>query len=156
MVAVAIAGIHFAAIRALFDGRAGVVGAYLLLGALPMADVLVVGMLIARQRSGSRPFLLGFEVFGALALALYIVEATCSGASYGPLDWYVSLVLRPLIRITSLRLGPMIPAIRPYGLFVRNAIDLFVGIVMLVGPQLVFALIGGILSRRYKITITPR
>ena len=40
-----------------------------------MANVLVVGMLVAQRRPGSRPFLLGFEAFGAMALALYIALA---------------------------------------------------------------------------------
>jgi hypothetical protein len=145
MVAVAIAGINFAGLRALFDDhRAGIEGVLLFFGALPVANVLVVGMLIARKRRGSRPFLLGFEVFGALALALYIVAATFSERGNRPLDRYLSLVLDPLR-----------PVIRPYP-FVRVAIEVFVGIVMLVGPQLVFALIGGFLSRRFKVTITRR
>ena len=33
-------------------------------GALPMANVLAVGLLIAQQRPGSRPFMLGFGAFG--------------------------------------------------------------------------------------------
>jgi hypothetical protein len=39
---------------------------------------------------------------------------------------------------------------------VRAAIGLLLGIVMLVGPQLVFAVIGGLLSRRFKIDVTRR
>jgi hypothetical protein len=75
MVAVAIAGINFAAIRALLDLN-GTAAQLLLVGALPMANVLIVGIMIARQRVRSRPFLLGFEVFGAIALALYIYLGT--------------------------------------------------------------------------------
>ena len=51
----------------------GLRGDSLVVGALPMANVLVAGLLIARQRPRSRPFLLGFEVFSAIALALYVV-----------------------------------------------------------------------------------
>ncbi len=69
MVAVAIAAFDFGAIRAMF----GSWGHSLLLGALPMANVLAVGILVGQQRPGSRPFLLGFEVFGAMALAFYVV-----------------------------------------------------------------------------------
>jgi hypothetical protein len=65
MFLVAIAGIDFAGIRPLLDdnGQADTVRVLLSLGALPVANVLVAGMLIARKRPGSRPFLLGFEVF---------------------------------------------------------------------------------------------
>jgi hypothetical protein len=140
MVAVAVAAINFAPIRALNDPGLG--GVLLVVGALPVANVLVVGMLIARKRPGSRPFLLGFEVFGALALALYIVVATFSRSGVGPLNRYLFLVLDPLS-----------PVIHPYT-YVGVAIELFVGSVMLVGPQLVFALIGGFLSRKFKVTIT--
>jgi hypothetical protein len=76
MVAVAIVGINFAGIRALLDPRLDNTRVFLILGALPVANVLVVSMLIARKRPGSRPFLLGFEIFGALALTICIVGAT--------------------------------------------------------------------------------
>ena len=148
MVAVAIAAIDFAAIRALLGLGASLVWGLLLVGALPMANVLIVGILIARQRVKSRPFLLGFEVFGAIALALYIYLATSSPLSplsaKGPLESYLLLVFDPL--------NAVIGSNQP---FVRAAIVLLVGIPMLVGPQLVFAVIGGLLSRRFKITITP-
>ena len=48
----------------------------MLLGALPMANVLAVGILIGQRRPGSRPFLLGFEAFGAMALALFVALAS--------------------------------------------------------------------------------
>jgi hypothetical protein len=143
MVAVAVAAINFAPIRALNDPGLG--GVLLVVGALPVANVLVVGMLIARKRPGSRPFLLGFEVFGALALALYLVAVTYSGSRDGLWDRYLSQVFDPLH-----------PVLQPYGPFASTAIELFVVFVMLVGPQFVFALIGGLLSRRFKVTITRR
>jgi hypothetical protein len=96
-------------------------------------------MLIARKHPLSRPFLLGFEVFGVLALALYTVAVTWSGSGGGPLDTYLS----PLVALR--------PAIRPYGPLAAGAIELFVAFVMLVGPQLVFAVIGGLLSRRFTV-----
>jgi hypothetical protein len=119
MFAVAIAAINFAPIRALNDPGLG--GVLVVVGALPVANVLVVGMLIARKRPGSRPFLLGFEVFGALALALYLVAVTYSGSRSGLLDRYLSQVL-----------GPLHPVLQPYGPFAGTAIELFVGFVMLV------------------------
>ena len=143
MVAVAVAAINFAPIRALNDPGLG--GVLLVVGALPVANVLVVGMLIARKRPGSRPFLLGFEVFGALALALYLVAVPYAGSRGGLWDRYLSQVFDPLH-----------PVLQPYGPFAVTAIGLFVGFVMLVGPQFVFAVIGGLLSRRFKVTISRR
>jgi hypothetical protein len=49
------------------------VGELLVGGALPMATLLVVVLLIGYRRRSSRLFILGFESFGALALALYVV-----------------------------------------------------------------------------------
>jgi hypothetical protein len=37
-----------------------------------MANVLAVGILVGQQSPRSRPFLLGFEAFGAMALAFYV------------------------------------------------------------------------------------
>jgi hypothetical protein len=145
MVAVAIIAVDFGAIRAATGAGTWLAVGLLLVGALPMANVLVVGMLIARQRLRSRPFLLGFEGFGAIALALYIYLATSSPLSplsaEGPIESYLRLAFDPLNAV-----------IRPYGPFVRSAIQLLVGVLMLIGPQLVFALIGGFLSRRFTIS----
>jgi hypothetical protein len=149
MVAVAIAAVDFGLIRASLGPRAILAVELLIIGALPMANVLVVGILIARQRLKSRPFLLGFEVFGAIALALYIYLATSSPPSplsaEGPIEAYLRLAFEPLYAV----IGSYLP-------LVRAAIGLLLGIVMLVGPQLVFAVIGGLLSRRFKIDVTRR
>jgi hypothetical protein len=146
MVAVAIVAINFAAIRAALGLPGGPRVALLLVGALPMANVLLVGILVARQSPRRRPFLLGFEVFGAMATALYIHSATSSPPEVdAPIASYLLLVFDPLNSV-----------IVQYPPFVRGAIAVSVGVLMLVGPQLVFALIGGILSRRFKITITRR
>jgi hypothetical protein len=64
MFAIAIAALDFAAIRAFLD-YPGPFGEELLLGALPMSNVMAVGILIGRWRPGSSSFLLGFEKFGA-------------------------------------------------------------------------------------------
>ena len=69
MVAVAIAALDFGAIRALLR-FASLMGELLILGTLPMANVLAVGLLIGQRRPGSRPFRLGFEAFGVMAVAL--------------------------------------------------------------------------------------
>ncbi len=77
MAIVAIAALNFGAIRALvnlqfrahingFPRLAQIIGA-LILGALPMATVLVFGLLIGTRRRALRPLLLGFEMSGATA-----------------------------------------------------------------------------------------
>jgi hypothetical protein len=140
MVAVAIAALDFAAIRASLDIREAVL---LVLGALPMANVLAVGILIAQQRPGSRPFLLGFEAFGAMALALYV----------GLLSWrprgLVIPYLLSLIRVLEQAVGRDRP-------FVFIPILCFGSVVMLGWSQVAFALIGGFLCRKFRVTITRR
>ena len=145
MVAVAIAALDFGAIRALLDPVWFVAG-FLLLGALPMANILAVGILIGLRRPKRRPFLLGFVIFGAMALALYVALTSsftnpdiAKNPCLGLLDSY--LALNPTVEI----IGPSHP-------FVFIPIQCFVTVVMLVWPQLAFALIGGLLSRKFKIT----
>jgi hypothetical protein len=144
MVAIAIAALDFAVIRACFDIPEV---SLLVLGALPMANVLAVGMVIGQKRPESRPFLLGFEAFGAMALVLFVAVAVASLF----LDNYrlITSYLTPVIESIEKSIGPNRP-------FVFIPIGLFAMVVMLGWPQLVFALIGGSLSRRFKITITRR
>ena len=131
MVAVAIAALDFGAIRMASD-RIIASSELLGLGALPMANVLAVGLLIGQRRRGSRPFLLGFESFGAMALALYLVLAAF--APHRVID-YLELLLDPIRRTIGLdRTVALIATIYP------------VGVVILGLPQLAFALIGGLLT----------
>jgi hypothetical protein len=100
MVAVAIAATNFAAIRA-FVEYVSVLGEVLLFGALPMANVLVVGFLIGLRHSGRRPFLLGFELFGAIALAFYIALSCFPASQRDIIHNYVYIVLDPVMAIMS-------------------------------------------------------
>ena len=147
MVAVAIAALDFGAIRALLARHGSALddqrSMCLLLGALPMANVLAVGMLIGQRRPGSRPFLLGFEAFGAMALAFYIALASCFPREV--VLPYVTPVLAPIERT--------IGNDRP---FVMIPIVCVVAVALLGWPQVAFALAGGFLSRRFKVTISPR
>ena len=138
MVFVAIVALNFGAIRASF-GFEPYVAESLLLGALPMANVLAVGILIGQRRPGSRPFLLGFEAFGAMALTLYVALASFFPGA-------VTLCLELIEEILEKTIGRHPP-------FVFIPIVCFVAVVMLGLPQVVFALIGGSLSRRFRITI---
>jgi hypothetical protein len=142
MVAVAIAALDFTAIRTVLDSKSPL-GGVSLLGALPMANVLVVGLVIAQQRPKTRLFLVGFELFGAIALASYIALALLFPG--GPIRPYVSIVLDPILAT----MGPAPP-------FTRFPIIWCVVAVMLAWPQVAFALLGGFLSRKFRVTITRR
>ena len=67
-----------------------------LLGVLPMVNVLGVGLLVAQQRPKPRPFLLGFETFGAAALALYVTLMILLTDPWGASTTYGDLILRYL------------------------------------------------------------
>ena len=151
MAFVALVAINLWAIRALsnlqfrayFVGpllRSQVIG-ILILGGLPMAHVLASGLLLGRRR-GSHPFLLGFEAFGATALALYI-----AGVSL-----FTEELVRPFLRMVLKQLLEPI-RYRPY----LNILGFpyLIMIATLILPQLAFALIGGFLSRQLKPTTRP-
>ena len=80
MVVVAVAALDFAAIRA-FLGSKSLAADSLLLGALPMANVLALGILTGQRRPRSSPFLLGFGTFGAIALAVYVALSFADDAA---------------------------------------------------------------------------
>jgi hypothetical protein len=142
MVAVAIVALDFAAIRTWlgFDSR---MANALLLGVLPMVNVLAGGILIVQQHPGSRPFLLGFVAFGAMALALCVFLSFFHDAA--ALDAYLGLLSEPWEMI-----------IRHAPPFNTDLIRAFVIVVWVGWPQAAFALIGGFFSRTYRITITKR
>ena len=149
MVLVAAIALEFAAIRALSEIqlRANINGSHTLslmtgalaLGAIPMANVLAVGLLIGLWRRGSRPFLRGFETFGAMALAFYIAAASL----------FTEELARPLFDLivnhlfASLRNGPYLNN-------VGHLIGYSATIAILALPQLAIALIGGFLFRHFR------
>jgi hypothetical protein len=142
MVAVAIAALNFTVIRVVLD-HPNNTSTLLSLGVLPMANILAIGLLIGHRRRGSRPFLLGFEVFGATALALYVALVSCFCEE--AMMPYLHIFLDPLEKI----LGQ-----HPFVVLVATLCS--VAVVMLVLPQVAFALIGGLLSRKYRITVSRR
>jgi hypothetical protein len=144
MVAVAIAALDFALIRAMLGFRPSNAGVLLVFGALPMANVLVAGLLAARYRPGSRPYLLGFEAFGTMALALYISLVVICPRREGPIRFYMDLIVDALGKTIGIN----------HPLF--SSIAVFLVVLTLGFPQIAFAAIGGLLSRRYRITITRR
>jgi hypothetical protein len=138
MLAVAIAAIDLTAIRA-YLGPSSPFGDELLLGALPMANVLAGGILFGQRRPGSNPFLLGFEIFGALALASYVVLTISFPGPGGPIYSYVSTVLEPVVAL----IGHDNP-------IVFIPIVCLVAVVMLLWPQVAIALIGGVVARWFR------
>ena len=147
MVAVAIAAFDFMAIRAVLVPQTSSLsperGFLLLLGALPMANVLAVGLLVVQLRPGVRPFLQGFEAFGAMALAHFILLASCFPRE---------VVIPYLVRFFE----PVEWVAGRHNPFVSIPIQCLVSVIMLGLPQVAFALLGGSLSRRFKVRISRR
>jgi hypothetical protein len=141
MVVVAVAAINFAAVRLELDHH-NEFGEMLVLGAMPMASVLAVGLLFGLRRPDRRPFLLGFTLFGAMALVFSVIlmvffrEAT--------VGLYRSLFLEPLWRI----IGPDRPV-----LWIPVAYS--VAVVVLTLPQVAFALLGGFFFRKFRTAERP-
>jgi hypothetical protein len=145
MVAVAIVAVAFGAVRAVGDLGAGDGRRLLLFGAFPMANILVIGPLLARKDPRSRPFLLGFEIFAALALSAFVLLMTFFPSRNGPVFWYLSLAFHALERI-----------IGQEPTRVHQLIDFLVEGFLLSIPQFVFALIGGFLSQWLISTVARR
>jgi hypothetical protein len=134
MVFVALAALDLTAIRAVFDHRGPT--SYLLgTGAMPMANVLVVGLLVGHWRRRGRRFLIGFEAFGTMALAAYVVSAS----------WFAKELVIPYLRLVYT------PSISR--MFIRMSLQSYFVIyylilaVLLGLPLLAFALIGGFFCR---------
>jgi hypothetical protein len=137
MAIVALAAVDLGAIRAALDDPGG---SRLLLctAALPMANLLAIGLLVGRGPVEGRRFLLGFEASGAAVLA-FLIAAILSGE-----DWpwsYLTTATAPL-RAT---LGPAGGGKwSPFRLLVaRSLLALWATL-----PQLALALAGGLLFRK--------
>jgi hypothetical protein len=136
MVFVALAALDFTAIRAVFDYRGPT--SYLLgIGAMPMANVLVVGLLVGHRRRGGRRFLIGFEAFGAMALGAYVVSSSLFAEEL--VIPYLRLVFTPFLlyldNVTRMSLQSYL------------AIYYLILAVLLGLPLLAFGLIGGFFCR---------
>jgi hypothetical protein len=138
MVVVAIAALNLVAIRALLGFRS-LMGELLILGALPMANVLAVSLIIGQRRPGNRPFLLGFVPFGAMALALYVAVGTAFPRE---------IVKSCMIPVNDY----LVRVIEPHRPLLFIPAQTFAYVLILGLPQVVFALIGGLLSRKFMIT----
>jgi hypothetical protein len=143
---VAITALDLGAIRAISDSESRFL---FLLGVvtLPMANILAVGLLLAFLRPRSRRFLRGFEVFGAMALAFFVVLAMRA-------EGLVQFYLIPPMALYGVTIGPPPPIRQSWPSY-----ELLVGFCFLslwaTWPQLVFALMGGLLYRRSESTGRP-
>ena len=115
----------------------------LILGVLPMANALIVGLLISRRLSTTRPFFLGFEMMGMMALASFVIM-TIHPRTYPWIDWYTERWLLLLEKTVT-----------------RDRVTAFITLaylgvmIMLCVPQLVFAFLCGLLSNRIARSRPP-
>ncbi len=149
MVFVAFAAVNFGVIRVLMGYRPNThTGETLIVGALPIANVLVVGLLIGQRRRGSRRFLWGFEVFGVMALALHIAMAILSTGEL--LQSYLDLGFKPIVEAIGGRRRRISFDIVPIVILAYSAIAIRARL-----PQLTSALIGGWRCRSLKTAEQP-
>src|SRR5262249_7068797 len=114
------------------QARITMVAETLAIGALPMANLLAIGLLIEPGGDRRRRFFLGFEAFGATALALFI-----AGAILFPDE-----LVRPYL---GLVIGPFLQTSGTPSTTIRIRILYGLCAAMLVLPQVAFAVVGGIL-----------
>jgi hypothetical protein len=142
MAIVAIAAFDLTMIRVYGDYRT-TTGDLLLVGFMPMANVLAVGILALTRRSRSRAFLAGFEVFGLSALMIFIYLA----------EQLPEKILMPYA-------GPVVMylygALGRYGILVCLPAICSTAATMLTVPQIAFALVGGVIFRKAVSSMTPR
>jgi len=139
MLVVAIAALDFAAIRAGLEFPS-LVSSLLLSGALPMANAIALALLMGYLLPGDRPFILGFVAFGAIALVIYVAISTSFPnelVNYcaDPVDEYLN---RFVGRNELWVLWPM-----------RAVVYLWIPM----APQMAFAMVGGLLTRKFKMNL---
>jgi hypothetical protein len=137
MVFTAIAALNLGAIRAVSD-HLGPVSRLLAVGALPMANLLVFGLVAVCLHRGSRSFLVGFEVLGALALAFYVMAIVSPSHRESFPQMIVLGYMRLAWGLLPTRAAHTIPGV----LTAYSALSLWI-----TWPQLTLAMIGGAFTR---------
>ncbi len=141
MLGLVLVAVNLALLRAVF-GNPIPECLVLTLGVLPMVSALAGGVFVGFGRLGSRPFILGFEAAGVLALAIYVIlSSVFRNEIVAP---YVGLVINSVLKLIGQNR-------RLYRSFAYPGIA-----VMLAVPQLLFALLGGCFSARCMTGITRR
>ena len=155
MACVAVASLDFAAMRGLSDlagkhfadREFGAICSALSVGALPMVNILAVGLLIGSRHRESRPFVLGFELLGMTALLLYLTSAIV----------FTKELMLPNLEMSSKLLQYIVGS---FSVMTTSKVLLAYAIMMVIQflPQLVIALVGGFLyhwdRRRIVMRIT--
>jgi hypothetical protein len=150
MFLVGLIAVDSAAVRSLFALAAGSYnGTFwpaawsMIIGALPMSNVLAVALLLAYRRPGSRSFLLGFLAAGAAALALFLVLTVCCYQS----------AIAPCLNVVY---GVMRRVVDPgWPVVVLFPITFLIDFVSFILPQLVVALVGGFIFHKCRAIPAP-
>jgi hypothetical protein len=137
MLIVVIAALDFSVIRAELENDSPV-GGRLLLFALPMANALAIALLMGRIFPDDRSFIVGFVVCGAIAMVPYIVLATSIPDE--AVAFFANRAVRLLESWTD----------NPWLFMPAIALGY---LLLVVSPQLLVALIGGVLFRKFNITL---
>jgi hypothetical protein len=140
MVLVAIVGFNCWAIRIIIWDYGGPIADQVGIGALLMANILIIVPLLSYPYRGARRFLWGFEVFGVAAVTLYVALTILFQARVPFLTPYI----RPAEDL-------LIKAWRPPWTDPRLLIRYILVAVWISLPQLAFALVGGFLARYLRI-----
>jgi hypothetical protein len=143
MVIVAVVAIDLGAVRGVFaksDINTNFIAMFIL-GTVPMANVLLAGLLAGHQRRRYPPFLRGFEASGATALVIYVAAIWRS-------SWTIERVfLRPLLQPLHDYLLSR-PNTTPWEIIIGFIVILISGAAILALPQLAFASIGGFIFHK--------
>ena len=144
MVSIAFFAVFAAVVREEARPRSG----FILNGSLPMVSALLLGTLVTARSDRGRRFLIGFQVFGWIAIvglsAGYFSFPTFA-ASYFTFGY-----LRPATLVAGLRRWPRVDSL-PFMGVVFHLPDYQMGLLYLLhtiavtGPELAFALLGGLL-----------
>src|SRR4051794_30757557 len=139
MLVVALTALDLGALRAVLDLNSRFLF-MLCVVVLPMANILAIGLTLAFLRPRSRHFLRGFEVFGAMALALFFVVAMRD-------EVLVHSYLIPPMALYQATIGPP-PPIRQNWPSYQFLIGFCLLSLWATWPQFTFALVGGFLSHK--------
>jgi hypothetical protein len=138
MVIVAVVSIDLASVRSMFTSSNINIhfSIMFIMGAVPMANVLVAGLFAGRQCRRYPPFLRGFEASGATALVIYVAAIWMSSQAIERI--FLSPLLQPLADYVRTNPHATLWEIAIVVILIFSS-----GPAILAVPQLTFAFIGG-------------